>query len=148
MIDRLRSHPLARALRVDKLTIAALNATLQSYAEGLEASEIPLWRMLSVSEHELRERAERLATAAGPGATTVERTSMIGGGALPGEGMPSPCLAISPSLGAARGASFLRLWKTPILARVEDNTIILDLRSVTPDDDAEIGLALQALRKA
>lgn len=147
LIDQLRAHPLARALRVDKLTIAALNATLLSYAAGLEAEEIPLWRMLSATDESLRERAQRWTEAAGADAAIIESTSLVGGGSLPGEGVPTPCPSIRPSIGADKGAAFLRSWETPIVARVEDGAVILDPRSVAPSHDATVEAALATLSK-
>jgi L-seryl-tRNA(Ser) seleniumtransferase len=145
LIDKLRAHPLARALRVDKLTIAALNSTLQSYAAGLEAEEIPLWRMLSATDESLRQRARRWTAAAGDTASIVDGLSVVGGGALPGEGVRTPCAAVRAAMGAEKGAEFLRRWEFPIVARVEGGAIILDPRSVSPADDIVVEAALTAL---
>ncbi len=145
LIGRLRAHPLARALRVDKLTIAALNATLQSYAAGNEASEVPLWRMLSATQEELNTRAERWVTAGGEMAATVQGLSMVGGGSLPGEGVPTPCVALRTTIGADSAARFLRGWDTPIIGRVETGAVVLDPRAVRPADDAAVERALAVL---
>ncbi|MEX1104232.1 MAG: L-seryl-tRNA(Sec) selenium transferase, partial [Dehalococcoidia bacterium] len=107
-IETLRRHPLARALRVDKLTIAALNATLMSYAEGREREEIPVWKMVSRPADGIRRRARRWAAAAGEAGGTVASMSMVGGGSLPGEGVATWCASIRAPQGATEMAAALR----------------------------------------
>jgi len=137
LVETMRRHPLARALRVDKLTIAALNATLMSYAEGREAEEIPVWRMLSLSPTTLRERATRWAQAAGEAGAVVASTTMVGGGSLPGEGKPTWCAAINLPGGAARFAARLRSGDTAVVGRVEDGAVLLD-PCTAPDELDEV----------
>ena len=103
LVGTLRRHPLARALRVDKLTIAALNATLMAYVAGTEREEIPVWRMLALEQEQLEPRARAWAEAAGEGGRVVESRTMIGGGAAPGAGRTTWCAA--PTGGAGRGVA-------------------------------------------
>ena len=148
LIATLRAHPLARALRVDKLTIAALNATLMSYAEERERDEIPIWRMLAIEPAAIRRRARRWANAAGDTAAVVASETMVGGGSLPGEGKPTWCTAIRPGEGAQELVGRLRAHDPPILGRVEDEAVILDPRTVARADDAVVREALASLGKA
>ena len=144
LVAALRAHPLARVLRVDKLTIAALNATLLSYVEGREAAEIPVWRMLSADIGILRRRARKLARAAGQAGTVVRGTSMVGGGALPGQGVPTWCAAIQPRQGEEHLAHVLRNGNPPIVGRISAGALILDPRTIHPRDDAAIAARLAA----
>ncbi|HEX6031584.1 MAG TPA: L-seryl-tRNA(Sec) selenium transferase [Tepidiformaceae bacterium] len=141
-VEILRRHPLARALRVDKLTIAALNATLQSYVESRHREEIPIWRMLSIPTASLRRRARRWAAAAGEAGAVVPSRSMVGGGSLPGEGVETWCAAIKPPGGADRLAAVLRAGAPPIVGRIHDDALLLDPRTVDPKDDGPIEKAV------
>ena len=135
LVGRLRGHPLARALRLDKTTIAALNATLLSYARGRHDEDIPLWRMLREPLPQLRRRALRWANAAGEAGSLQRSTTMVGGGSLPGSGVPTWCAAIRPPGGEVAFAAALRAAPSPVVARIEDGAVLLDPRSVTPNDD-------------
>ena len=136
-IGALRTHPLMRALRPDKITIAALIATLETYREGRAESELPVWRMIGAAPSAIAARAraiaERLA-AAGLAAEVVETRSTVGGGALPEETQPSFAVALGGGH-ATRIAAALRAAEPPVVARVEDERVALDLRSVLPEDD-------------
>lgn len=211
LVEKCRRHPLARAVRVDKLTLAALQATLQHYLDGT-VDEIPVYRMLARSAEELTGRADAVrkrvlarlqpsqaaaaaddggasdtgltagtANAAGTAAVTtdapvdvtgeitigvkvVPTTSTVGGGSLPGEGQPSAAVAVtvcSRGRGGAAGtasrvnvspgtvenlAALLRRRQPPIVGRIEDDVLLLDLRTVDPSQDEQLaeGLA-QAL---
>lgn len=146
LVARLRTHPLARSLRVDKLTIAAFIATLMSYAEGHERDEIPVWRMASIPLSTVRRRALRWARAAGPAARLREGVTMIGGGSLPGEGVRTWCAAVRPPGGADHYAWALRTVQPPIITRISDGEVLLDPRTVDPRDDRIIAERLDALR--
>ena len=137
LIDSLRRHPLARALRVDKLTIAALAATLQSYADGRAHEEIPVWQMISTPANEIRARAQSWAGQI-TGSVATESRTMVGGGSLPGEGLPTWCLSIGPPADATKMAVRLRELETPILARIEQDELILDPRCVEPEADDQV----------
>ena len=145
LIEQLRRHPLARALRVDKLTIAALNATLSSYAEGREREEVPIWRMLAIDEARLKRRAGGWARAWGEGASVVRSRSMVGGGSLPEEGVATWSTAIRVASADAL-ARELRSGEPAIVARIHDGAVLLDPRTVEPGDDRAIAQRLSALR--
>ena len=151
--DRLRRHPLARALRMDKLSLAALDWTLSAYLEGRAEAEIPLLRQLLAPPAALRRRAaalaERLSTREGfRGKARVEADqSYAGGGSLPDHALESAVVCIEAPGGAERLAVRLRAGRPPVLARVRDDHLILDVRTVL--DGEEDGLAralLEALR--
>jgi L-seryl-tRNA(Ser) seleniumtransferase len=147
LIERIRKHPLMRALRVDKMTFAALEATLTEYAAGRAAVTIPVQRMLTMTADEVRRRAEILTAAIGaiPGwrAEIVAGTSAIGGGSAPGVDLPTWLVAaakdgLSPDALDAE----LRRRTPPIIARIEDGRLLLDLRTVLPEQDARLAALL------
>ena len=132
-------HPLARALRLDKLGLAALEATLQLYRDPERARrEIPVLAMLTADEATLRARAERLAAAVG--GEIVQAVAKVGGGALPLLELPGPAVAVAgaPDELAAR----LRAADPPVIGRIEDGRLLLDPRTLTDD---EIPLVARAL---
>ncbi|MDE3230926.1 MAG: L-seryl-tRNA(Sec) selenium transferase, partial [Chloroflexota bacterium] len=139
-IERL---PLMRAIRIDKLTLAALEATLRAYDDGTSAQELPVWRAISMRAERIRERAERLAErlrAAGAQAEALAGASTVGGGSLPGETLPTtlcalPARAAELRPDAARLADALRAGDPPIVARVLRDQTLLDLRTVAEEDD-------------
>jgi len=149
LIRTLARNPLARAVRADKLTIAALEVTLAAHAAG-RREELPVWRALALGPDELRPRAEALAAALGPAASIREGVSVAGGGSLPGEGLPSVLVEVDPGeigdeavLGRLRGAD------PPVIARAERGKVVIDLRTVPPDQDGAVAGALRtALARA
>ena len=147
LVDAIARHPLARAVRIDKLSLAALSATLLHYVKGEAEREVPVWRMIAATPDDVRERAERWRQSLGRRAChakVVATDSTIGGGSLPGETLPSWALAVrGHGVGAARLAARLRAAPTPVLARVERETLLLDPRTVLPGEDEAIrrGLA-------
>jgi L-seryl-tRNA(Ser) seleniumtransferase len=139
-VARLRSNPLVRALRVDKVTLALLGATLRCYADASSREQIPFIRMLAATCDDLRVRASRIA-AATPAAAIVELEGRVGGGSLPQARIPSVGLALEsaqPDELAAR----LRRGTPPIVARIERGRVLLDLRTVAPEQDDAIATAL------
>jgi L-seryl-tRNA(Ser) seleniumtransferase len=137
-----RRHPLARALRLDKLGFAALEATLQLYRDPERARrEIPVLAMLTAGEEPLRARAERLAAAIGPAAVIVSAMARVGGGALPLLELPGPAVSVG---GAAPDdlAARLRAADPPVVGRIEDDRLLLDPRTLADD---EIPLVARAL---
>jgi L-seryl-tRNA(Ser) seleniumtransferase len=140
LVAKLRSNPLARALRVDKLTLAALQGTLEIHRAGRAFEEIPVLRQLSLSADDIRPRAERLldqlrSTAKSPNLFSVQAVSSApGGGALPELTVPSWAIAISGS-SADRFARQLRLGDPAVFARVQDDRVLIDLRTVLPEDE-------------
>jgi L-seryl-tRNA(Ser) seleniumtransferase len=143
LIDIIKRHPLARAVRTDKATIAALAATLAHYVAGNAENEIPVWRMISASAETVRARADAWQSALGMG-TVQPCESMIGGGSLPGEVLPSFALTLpADAVDPTRLAERLRLGKPPIVARVAHDALWLDPRTVLPDDDEPLVAALR-----
>lgn len=142
LVAELRRHPLARALRVDKLTIAALNATLLQYALGRQDAEIPVWEMLCRAPGTLRRRARRWAKAAGEAGRVVPSITMVGGGSLPGQGVPTWCAAIRHPGGAEELSGALRACDPPVIGRIDDDAVLLDPRTIDPADDRVVEAAV------
>jgi L-seryl-tRNA(Ser) seleniumtransferase len=131
LIEKLRRHPSARAVRVDKFTLAALEATLIGPPS-------PVARALDVDVDELRARAQRIAAQL-PGARAVDCTAAVGGGGAPGVKLPSAGIALPPSY-----AEPLRTGTPAVVGRVESGRCLLDLRAVMPEDDEAIVAAVRA----
>ncbi len=136
-IARLRSHPLARALRVDKMTLAALDATLRAYRRDRATAEIPVWRMIAQTAETVQQRAvrcQRQLAAADINAAVIPGRSTIGGGSLPGETLPTFLLALDiPQPDSAAAA--LRQADMPIICRIQKNLLLFDLRTVLPEQE-------------
>jgi L-seryl-tRNA(Ser) seleniumtransferase len=149
VITRIRKHPLIRALRVDKLTYAALEATLEEFAAGRAEATVPVAAMLAMPIEEIAGRAQALADALSlPGirATVVDGESTIGGGSAPGITLPTRLLRIGHStLTASALASRLRRHDPPVVARIENDNVVLDLRTVDAADDEAL---VQCLKTA
>jgi len=150
LLERLRTHPLYRVVRVDKLDLAALEATLRLYLDPETAwQRIPVLRMLGASVEDLQERAMRLARRlreVGVAAEAVPSQAESGGGSLPGVVLPSYAVRLRhPSLPAHALAFRLRTASPPILARVQEEAVLLDLRSVLPEDDPDLEAGLVAV---
>jgi L-seryl-tRNA(Ser) seleniumtransferase len=144
-IARLRKHPLLRALRVDKLTLAALEATLLSYMRGRAVHEIPVWQMIATPLDHLRMRAEAIAQRVGAfrgPADVVACYSALGGGSLPGETLPSWAVALPGAPNALHAQ--LRMGTPAVIGRIIDDQLLLDMRTVLPDQDDALGTALIA----
>ena len=141
-ISRLRRHPLMRALRVDKLTYAALEATLAEYAAGRAAMTVPVARMIAASPSALEARATSIAAAlrtAGYSAKVIDGASTIGGGSAPGSMLPTTIIALSHSaFGATDLEAALRAQDPPVIARIDNNRVLLDLRTVLPEQDQRL----------
>ena len=147
-IATMQRHPLARAVRMDKASIAGLAATLGHYTRGEAVEEIPIWRMIAAPLGGLRRRARRWVRAcAGDADASVDvARSMVGGGSLPGEGLESAVCAIAaPPGGADAFAAALRGADPPIVARIERGAVLLDPRTVAPSDDRHVAESLRAL---
>jgi L-seryl-tRNA(Ser) seleniumtransferase len=145
LIAQLRRHPLARAVRMDKASIAGLTATLLHYLRGEALTKVPVWRMIAMPLRDIDRRARRWARAVGHEAQVMDGRSMIGGGSLPEESLPSKLVAISGE-GAyvAELARRLRTGAPPIVARIERDALLLDPRTVRPDEDRALVAALKA----
>lgn len=146
LVDALRHHPLTRALRVDKSTLAALQATLLHYVRGEAETAVPVWRMLAMPLETLAGRADEYAAhlqAAGIPATVVPATSTVGGGSLPGETLPTHAVALATARPDALAAA-LRRGVPPVVARIADGQLLLDPRTVAPAEDAALLAAVVA----
>lgn len=147
-VERVARHPLARAVRADKTALAGIAATLCHYLRGEAETRVPIWRMIAAPESVIRERAIRLAAALGQGVRSsgVEPVhSTVGGGSLPGETLPSWALVLSPTSGERVDtfARRLRLGDPGIFGRIDRDRLLLDLRTVLPEDDE---ILLRSLR--
>jgi L-seryl-tRNA(Ser) seleniumtransferase len=144
LINRIKKHPLARAIRADKLCLAGLSMTLQHYLKDEAEREIPIWQMIAAKPESLQTRAQHWVEALGQG-TVLESRSTIGGGSLPGETMPTYVLALtvrSPERFMAR----LRGGKPPVIARVESDRVVFDPRTVLADqEDSFLAVVRSAL---
>ena len=150
LVAKIRSNPLFRALRVDKMFYAALEATLLAYLRE-DYDSIPTLRMMRVSEDELQRRAEHIARDVRTSSPQlkieiVESRSVLGGGSAPGSTLPSRALTMRHShLSAEEMLRCLREYDVPIVSRIEDDRVLLDLRTVEPERDVSIIAALESL---
>jgi L-seryl-tRNA(Ser) seleniumtransferase len=155
LVQQIEKHPLARALRVGKLTLAALDATLRLYRDPERAlHDIPLLHLVGTSAENLKNRAQRLAPQIAASslvaqAEAVESTTYFGGGSLPTQQLPTWCIAVKPAgVTLDRLAAALRAGSPPVVGRVQQDHLFLDLRSVMPRQDQQLVAAFEALRKA
>ncbi len=139
LVERLARHPLARALRADKTTLAAMQSVALAYLDGTTAARLPLWRMATTPLDELRRRAEAIARVV-PGAKVVDTEAVAGGGSLPGLTIPSCGVALEH---AHPETLATRLRAARIVARVDDGRVVCDLRTVDAADDTRLAHALQ-----
>jgi L-seryl-tRNA(Ser) seleniumtransferase len=153
LVAKIRGNPLFRALRVDKMFYAALEATLLAYLRE-DYHSLPTLRMMRLTEEAIDERAEHLMRKLRISSpqlyiAVVATRSVIGGGSAPGATLPTRALAVSsPDISADSIAQQLRAWAMPIIARVEEGRVLLDLRTVEPAQDAEILKAVESLTRA
>jgi len=145
-VAKLRKHPLARAVRIDKIRLAGLAATLVHYLKGEAAAKIPVWRMISAPLVEVEQRAARWALAAKGMAGVIDGETMIGGGSLPGGTLPTRLLALGDKQGRNTARVLgrkLRSREVPVIGRISEDVLLLDPRSVLPEEDEVV---IQALR--
>jgi L-seryl-tRNA(Ser) seleniumtransferase len=138
-IERCRSHPLARAFRVDKYTLSALGATLMHYLRGEAQQEVPVWRMIAMPKGQVNSRAACFVqdmhswlTRHGLTADLVDGVSAIGGGSVPGGTLPTSLVALRTAQ-PNKLAAAMRAATVPIIARIQDDSVVLDLRTVLDD---------------
>jgi L-seryl-tRNA(Ser) seleniumtransferase len=141
-IDKLKRHPLARALRVDKTRLAGLAVTLVQYLKGEALTKIPVWRMISTPLEDIEKRAQKWVEATGGGAKVIPGETMVGGGSLPGGSLPTKLVALS---GGGKLAKKLRMLDIPIIGRIEKDALLLDPRTVLPEEDEIIIESLRTL---
>jgi L-seryl-tRNA(Ser) seleniumtransferase len=149
MVDKLKRHALARAVRIDKIRLAGLAATLIHYLKGEALEKIPIWRMISAPLDEIDRRARLWAKALGDLAQVVEGETMIGGGSLPGSTLQTRLVAIGGKQGrgniAPALARKLRHNVPPVIGRISDDVLLLDPRTVLDEED---NIVLQAIKLA
>ncbi len=139
LVEQLRRHPLARAVRADKLCLAALSATLEHYRRGEALAKIPVWQMIARPLDAIRAQAERWAAATG--GSVIAGESTVGGGSLPGATLPTALLALdtpNPDALLAR----LRAADPPVIARIADGRVLLDPRTILPGQEETLLNAL------
>jgi L-seryl-tRNA(Ser) seleniumtransferase len=139
-----RQHPLARALRIDKLSLAALAATLALYRDPARArSEIPVLAMLDAAEPALATRADHLQGVSGAGAEVIRATGRVGGGALPMYELEGPVVALAPDLDPVAVMQALRESEPPVIARIHDGRVLLDPRTLADEDLEAVAAAVR-----
>jgi L-seryl-tRNA(Ser) seleniumtransferase len=153
-VEPMRRNPLYRALRVDKMTLAALDATLLEHESGRARERVPVLRMVHAPLWELRARAGAFARALAAAAPAlrpvlVESESAVGGGAAPTIGVPTAAVALDPGpAGADRLATALRRGSPPVVVRVAEDRVLVDLRTVRPDEEETLLVALAQAARA
>jgi L-seryl-tRNA(Ser) seleniumtransferase len=150
IIDRVRKNPLMRALRVDKMTYAALEATLRLYDRGVPDQEVPIIHGIAAGLDQVKERATRFAAIMAANRyfkiALEEGQSLIGGGSAPGICLPTILITIESSdLSASMIESRLRLGEPPVITRTERDRVVIDLRTVSPDEESLIIKALESI---
>jgi L-seryl-tRNA(Ser) seleniumtransferase len=140
-IEKLKRHPLARAVRIDRIRLAGLIATLLHYLKGEAVVKIPVWRMIAAPLDEIHRRSGLWAQALGGRAEVIPGETMVGGGSLPGGSLPTRLVALSGHNIQAIAAD-LRLRATPVIPRIEKDRLLLDPRTVLPEED---NIVLEAL---
>ena len=148
-VDKLKKHPLARAVRIDKVRLAGMIATLIHYLKGEALTKIPVWRTISAPLEEIDRRAGQWVRALNGLAQAIDGETMVGGGSLPGGTLPTKLVAIGgedrkkSSSTVQRLSRTLRSQQIPIIGRISEDVLLLDPRSVLPEEDVII---IQALR--
>lgn len=143
LIERLKAHPLARALRADKLTYAVLHATLMHYQRNEAPEQIPVWRMIAMPLAAIEARAA--AWAQRLGGQVIPGESAVGGGSLPGTTLPTVLLALDPPAPDAF-LEALRAADPPVIARIAQDRVLFDPRTVLPEEDEALLAILEGLR--
>jgi len=146
LISKLAKHPLARAVRIDKIRLAGLAATILHYLKDETISKIPVWKMIATPLEVIEKRAEKWALSLNGLATVIDGESTVGGGSLPGSTLPTKLVAIKRKTGseAEKLAHDLRSQQPPIIGRIDKNAVLLDPRTILPEDDDTL---LHALSK-
>ncbi|MCA9881182.1 MAG: L-seryl-tRNA(Sec) selenium transferase [Thermomicrobiales bacterium] len=157
LVQTVERHPLARAVRADKVALAGVAATLRHYVQGNAVAQVPVWRMISASPETLRKRGVALVSTLGRQgvpAEVVETQASVGGGSLPGETLASWAVALKPAPGSSVDALAQRLRvglaleAVPgVFGRIDEGRVLLDLRTVLPEDDAALADAVASARQ-
>ncbi len=143
LVNRVSKHPLARAVRIDKMTLAALNATLRAYVRGVAEDEIPILRMLSTDVSELETAVKEWSGEID--SEVVDGWTAVGGGSAPGQTLPTKRLMITAPIAAGEIAAKMRSYTKPVIGRIEDDRFFLDPRTVLPSERADVAEALRSL---
>ncbi len=145
-VEKLKKHPLARAVRIDKTRLAGLSATIIHYVKGEATTRIPVWRMIAAPLEDIKQRASLWLKTLGSVAEVVSGETMVGGGSLPGGSLPTWLVAISGGSKKVQTISRrLRLRDVPIIGRVDRDRLLLDPRTVIPEEDDIVIMALREL---
>jgi len=154
LVEKLRKHPLARAARIDKTRLAGLVATLTHYLKGEAEQKIPVWEMISMPLDEIERRAQEWVGHLGALGAVVDGESVVGGGSLPGSTLPTRLVVVKGS-SKAKGPSLaqglaerLRANQPPVVARIEGDALLLDPRTVLPNEDQAVVVALRNAARA
>jgi L-seryl-tRNA(Ser) seleniumtransferase len=142
LLEKIKRHPLARAVRADKLCLAGISATMIHYLKGEAAAKVPVWQMISMDSAAIRRRAESWQQNLNYG-EVIAGKSMVGGGSLPEESLPTWLLALTVKK-ANQFLSKLRSLPQPIIARIEDEQVVFDPRTIFPEQDTQV---IQSLRE-
>lgn len=145
LVDKLKKHPLTRAIRADKLCLAALSTTLMHYLRDEAEQEVPIWRMISTPLQQINERADQWRKILGEG-EIVAGQSTVGGGSLPGETLSTFLLSLNVS-SVNRSLAQLRHADIPVIARAQEDRLLLDPRTVLSEQDAQLLEILEATLK-
>ena len=148
LIGTISQHPTARAARIDKLSLAGLKATLIHYIQNEALAKIPVWSMISMSPNEIKTRAESWNKLLGNKCSLSDGLSAVGGGSLPGETLPTTLLSLDNKLtgGADAYSKTLLQSQVPIISRIEEDRVMIDPRTVLPEQDSQlIGILRQTL---
>ena len=147
LVAKLRKHPFARAVRIDKVRLAGLASTLIHYIKGEAEDKIPVWRMISIPIGDIDKRARKWCKAIGKSASVIDGQSMIGGGSIPGGTLPARLVRIDCRGKAQKFADALRKGNPSIIGRIEENYVILDSRTVLPEEDESLVRRLSSILK-
>jgi L-seryl-tRNA(Ser) seleniumtransferase len=142
-VEQLKKHPLARALRIDKTRMAGLIATVTHYLKGEAVEKVPVWRMIATPLEDIEKRAEQWSRVPGISAKVIPGETMVGGGSLPGGSLSTRLVAVSGTNIREIGHR-LRLRDMPVIGRIEKDRLLLDPRTVLPEEDE---IVLKALRE-
>jgi L-seryl-tRNA(Ser) seleniumtransferase len=148
LIDKIRRNPMYRALRVDKLVYSCLEATLESFADGTEISDLPVLRMLSESKESLQSRCKTFIDEHLKNEQEyleiIDEASVIGGGTTPGEYLPSVVVALkSENSTPNQIEERLRLSDVPVISRISNDKVLIDLRTVFSDEEGSLANAIK-----
>ena len=145
LIDKLKKHPLSRAIRIDKMCLAGLAATLIHYLKGEETAKIPVWQMISAHLSQIGKRANQWVDTIGVCAKVVEGVSTVGAGSIPGSTLPTKLVAIKPESKQKlqKIVNKLRSNVPHVVGRIEKDTLLLDPRTVAPNEDSALIVAIQ-----